>query len=97
LKTIPSAGRWELTRALADGIARSAGVVAVRARLADALNDARKVATETSATPAARAAAIVLLGYRDFADVGEVLDRLLREPRESVQLAALAALDRFDD
>jgi putative heme-binding domain-containing protein len=78
-------------------MARSAGVAAVRAKLAHCLHEAREVASSASTTPTARAAAIALLGYSDFADVHEALSQSLSVPRESVQLAALSALDRFDD
>jgi putative membrane-bound dehydrogenase-like protein len=97
VKSFPPDSRWELTRALADGIARTAGVSAVRSRLGHELKLAHEIAVDSRANPSARIAAIALLGYLDFYSVQETLYGLLHQSRESAQLAALSALDRYDD
>jgi putative heme-binding domain-containing protein len=91
-----ASGPWALRQALADGIAGAAGVDAVRTRVRTALDEAQGIVPNTQVATSERAAAITLLGYRDFASAAETLDTLLRERRESVQVATLSALDKFD-
>ncbi|MCZ6796181.1 MAG: HEAT repeat domain-containing protein [Planctomycetota bacterium] len=67
------------------------------ALLGDLLRDARRAAVDPEKAPDERSEAVRVLGLGNFAEEREVLERLLvsREPR-AVQVAALAALSRFD-
>ena len=84
---------FALARALADGASRGGADARVKQWLGGVLADAAKVAADATAKPADRAAAIPLLAYNDDADR---LLALLADRSPSVQLAALAALDRAD-
>src|SRR5262249_46220859 len=68
------------------------------ALLAELLRDALKTAADDKRPAADRAAAIRTLGLAPFSEVGDLLGECLK-PRQpqSVQLAALETLARFDD
>jgi putative membrane-bound dehydrogenase-like protein len=86
---------FAVARALAGGAARNGAANQVHAWISDIIGDARTVALDAAAakTPD-RIAAIPILAY-DPAATGDLLG-LLSDKSQSVQLAALAALDRAD-
>ena len=90
---------FSLARWLGDGLKRANTSLDHAADGAKSLFEkARKTAADSSAPELARAQAIQLLGLSTFADASATLLPLLEpsEP-ENIQLAALAALDRFPD
>jgi putative membrane-bound dehydrogenase-like protein len=80
-----------LARALAEGANRAGAHARVKEWLGDVIHDAKAVASDAQAKPADRAAAVPLLAYAGDADQ---LLTLLGDRSPTVQLAALAALDR---
>jgi putative heme-binding domain-containing protein len=79
---------------LIGGANRAGAGVNVAAALGDIVARAEAVAADASATPAQRAEAIALLGHD--ARQAEPLFALLSDHSQTVQLAALSALDRLD-
>ena len=84
---------FALARALAEGANRGGAQDRVRAWLGDVITQAKNVAIDANANPADRAAAIPLLAYAADRDQ---LVTLLADRSQTVQLAALRALDGAD-
>src|SRR5687768_606238 len=82
---------FPLARALAEGANRGGAHDRVRDWLGGVIGDAKTVAVDASAKPADRTSAIPLLAYAGDQDQ---LLALLSDRSQSVQLAALGALDR---
>ncbi len=90
-----------LARALGEGLAQAGGSLAEAdddGALESLLAPAKEIAVNGKATAESRKQAIELLGFTSFETSGAVLRELTRstQPRE-IQLAALQALDRFED
>jgi putative heme-binding domain-containing protein len=92
LRTSPKP--FPVARALAEGASRGGAADRVRDWLGDIIGDAKTVALDGNAKTPERIAAIPIVAY-DKSATANLLD-LLGDKSQSVQLAALAALDRAD-
>jgi putative membrane-bound dehydrogenase-like protein len=88
---------FALVRALGEGLQRARGALP-RAELKPIFDRAAELAANARAAEGARVAAIQLLGLTSFAESGQrLLAQLDERQPPAVQLAALAALGRFND
>jgi putative membrane-bound dehydrogenase-like protein len=88
---------FALLRALTDGLQR-VGRSLPAERTKEIVAAGRKTAVDAQATEATRVQAIQVLGVADFADAGATLVSLLDlQQSQSIQLAALSTLARFND